>query len=507
VPVSGHWDLEADVVVVGMGAAGVCAAIEAAETGASVLLLDRFGGGGATRLSGGVVYAGGGTSYQQDAGFTDSPGAMFAYLRDEVNGVVSDKTLLKFCQESISMLDWLEAQGVPFDSSLCPFKTSYPPNDYYLYYSGSEQSFPDKAPPAPRGHRTHAKGTSGQRFYDRLAASARAKGVTIRRQTTAQRLIVDETGQVTGVECRSLKRSKAHSWLSRVAAKPFLYVPKIGRMLHRRVVRLEGKHAETIRIRAHGGVIMAAGGFINNREMMRQHAPSYKGGLPLGTPGDDGSGINLAVAAGAATAHLDRVSVWRFISPPAAMTQGVMVGRDGRRVIDETRYGAAIGEAIVADHGGKAWLLLDKALMREARKQLWSQTLWFQRLQVWYLLARAKRAPGPVDPQGLAATLSETREAKPLGDKLYLLDCSIRPQIGFPAPMLTLGGVVVDEETGQAQRADGTPVPGLYAAGRNAVGICSNSYLSGLSLADCVFSGRRAGRHAALSRSSHELHR
>jgi len=46
-------------------------------------------------------------------------------------------------------------------------------------------------------------------------------------------------------------------------------------------------------------------------------------------------------------------------------------------------------------------------------------------------------------------------------------------------------------------RADGSPVPGLYAAGRTAVGLCSHSYVSGLSLADCVFSGRRAGRHAA----------
>ena len=55
----------------------------------------------------------------------------------------------------------------------------------------------------------------------------------------------------------------------------------------------------------------------------------------------------------------------------------------------------------------------------------------------------------------------------------------------------------VDEETGLVRREDGTRVPGLYAAGRAAVGICSNSYVSGLSLADCVFSGRRAGRHAA----------
>ena len=63
--------------------------------------------------------------------------------------------------------------------------------------------------------------------------------------------------------------------------------------------------------------------------------------------------------------------------------------------------------------------------------------------------------------------------------------------------MLTLGGLVVTEDTGQVRRADGTPVGNLYAAGRTAVGVCSNSYVSGLSLADCVYSGRRAGRNAA----------
>jgi 3-oxo-5alpha-steroid 4-dehydrogenase len=48
-------------------------------------------------------------------------------------------------------------------------------------------------------------------------------------------------------------------------------------------------------------------------------------------------------------------------------------------------------------------------------------------------------------------------------------------------------------------------VPGLYAAGRSAVGLCSNSYISGLSLADCVFSGRRAGAHAAASAAGTSL--
>jgi 3-oxo-5alpha-steroid 4-dehydrogenase len=59
--------------------------------------------------------------------------------------------------------------------------------------------------------------------------------------------------------------------------------------------------------------------------------------------------------------------------------------------------------------------------------------------------------------------------------------------------------LLVDEQTGLVRRPSGDTIPGLYAAGRTAVGVCSNSYVSGLSLADCVFSGRRAGPHAAQS--------
>ena len=107
------WDLESDVIVVGFGAAGACAALEAAAAGARVLVLDRFGGGGATALSGGVVYAGGGTPQQQAAGVTDSAGAMFAYLSAEAGDVVSAATLRAFCDGSPAMLAWLEGHGVP----------------------------------------------------------------------------------------------------------------------------------------------------------------------------------------------------------------------------------------------------------------------------------------------------------------------------------------------------------------------------------------------------------
>ena len=275
-------------------------------------------------------------------------------------------------------------------------------------------------------------------------------------------------------------------------------------------------------------MILAAGGFAASRAMMRAHAPNARGGLPLATPGDDGSGIRLGTQAGGATAFLDRVSVWRFLSPPPALLAGVLVDRAGQRVCDESRYGAALGDAILR-HGGRAWLLVDHATRAQARRQVRGSTLWFQRLQAWYLLTLgAVRAPAVaavaaragVDPDGLAATVAAYNAASrdpvvpdpavpdPTGKPAavrrpqdqppyYLIDVSVRPRLFYPAPVLTLGGLVVAPGSGQVLRPGGRPVDGLYAAGRTAAGLCSRSYVSGLSLADCVFSGRRAGRHAA----------
>ncbi|NUT35831.1 MAG: FAD-binding protein, partial [Hamadaea sp.] len=282
---------------------------------------------------------------------------------------------------------------------------------------------------------------------------------------------------------------------------------------------LERRHSRPVRIRARRGVVISAGGFVANRAMLREHAAAFRGGLPLGTPGDDGGGIRLGVAAGAATGHLDRVTVWRFLTPPSALVHGVLVDAAGHRVCDESRYGAAIGQTMITLHDGKAWLLADRAILAEARRQLPAETLWFQRLQARYLLTFGRvtdatlegvaRKAG-VDPEGLAATVKEYNAGppdpggkpddlvRPVTTPPYsLIDCSIRPRLAYPAPMLTLGGLAVDEHDGAVLRPDGTPVPGLYAAGRSAIGVCSHSYISGLSLADCVFSGRRAGGAAA----------
>ena len=67
----------------------------------------------------------------------------------------------------------------------------------------------------------------------------------------------------------------------------------------------------------------------------------------------------------------------------------------------------------------------------------------------------------------------------------------------YPAPCLTLGGLRTDAMTARVTTIDGAAIDGLYAAGRTAVGVASNGYVSGLSVADGIFSGRAAGRHAA----------
>jgi 3-oxo-5alpha-steroid 4-dehydrogenase len=82
----------------------------------------------------------------------------------------------------------------------------------------------------------------------------------------------------------------------------------------------------------------------------------------------------------------------------------------------------------------------------------------------------------------------------------YALDISIGSST-FPLAVLTLGGLVLDETNGQVLDAAGQRIGGLFAAGRAAVGLPSSRYVSGLSLADCVFSGRRAGRAAASLKS------
>ena len=173
------WDVQADVVVVGFGAAGACAALEAAAAGRRVLVLDRFDGGGATALSGGVVYAGGGTPQQRAAGVSDSAEAMFRYLGTEVGDVVPACTLRAFCDGSTAMLAWLESHGVPFEGSLCPDKTSYPDQPSLPVLLGQRAVGPGRRaarPPGAPDPRPRHLGRAAVRAAGRSRPAGRRRG-------------------------------------------------------------------------------------------------------------------------------------------------------------------------------------------------------------------------------------------------------------------------------------------------------------------------------------------
>ncbi|RDH80464.1 FAD-binding protein [Mycolicibacterium moriokaense] len=523
-----------DVVVVGFGMAGACAAIAAAESGASVLVIDRALGGGASALSGGVVYAGGGTPYQREAGFDDTPENMFDYLRQEIEGVVDDETLRRFCDDSAAQIGWLERHGARFAGSLCDYKTSYPTDRHYLYFSGNENAYPFNlgARPAPRGHRQVAKGmSSGRVLWEALRDAALAAGVTFLPLTRAESLVLAEDGEIAGISCRTMPDDGSSRWrrCRRATArgtKLINWVPPVGKYFGRRARRI-WDHAATARTVNASAVVLTAGGFIFDRDMVRRHAPAHLLVSPLGTEGDDGSGIRLGCSAGGVTAHLDRVTAWRFISPPSAMIDGISVGACGTRIANEDLYGATHAGRMIEGFDGKGFLILDTAMWKRARSQYLSQTQLFQRAMMAPAFTVAHRKARTltelatklgVSAAGLEASVDAYNTAIRSGDEdpchkagvvrapierppFYGVDISLKSSPFDFVPGLTLGGLVVDPHSGQVRRADGTCVTGLYAAGRTAVGVCSNSYVSGLSLADCVFSGRRAGEHAALQRT------
>lgn len=528
-PDATHWDAACDVLVVGFGAAGGAAAIAAKEAGAEVLIAERFDGGGATIKSGGIVYLGGGTRYQREAGYEDTPQAMFDYLRQESGDAVSDAALHAFCDGSTALLAWLESIGVQFQSNPNPPKTSYPRDGTYFYYSGNEgvPAYAARAKPAPRGHRVKAPGIdSGRELYVALRKRVDALGIPVLRQAGARRLIVDDDNAVIGAELNRLEPGSAaqqeHARLIQRAERLHNFMPGRADRLRARALELEQQHGRPLRVRARRGVVLSTGGFIFNREMVQRHAPNYLPTMRLGATGCDGSGIRLGQTVGGVAARMEKVSAWRFINPPTAWPRGIVVGPQGTRFCNEQVYGAKLGVEMVEQAGGRAWLILDRKLRRTALREALSGKLWFfQSVPAFFLMLFARRAKTAealaeklgMPPAALRKTLNDYNAAA-RGERedeqgkstdmraaleqppYYAMEISAGSK-SFPCPAITLGGLRVDETSGAVVDERGQTIQGLYAAGRTAIGVASNRYVSGLSIADCLWSGRRAGRTAA----------
>ncbi|MGH8454553.1 MAG: FAD-binding protein, partial [Nevskiales bacterium] len=316
--------------------------------------------------------------------------------------------------------------------------------------------------------------------------------------------------------------ARRHQRLMKRAESLHNFAPKRADRLRALALTLEMKEAQPLQIRARHAVVLSTGGFIFNRQMVAQHAPKYLPAMRLGATGCDGSGIRLGASVGGVPSRMEKGSAWRFINPPTAWPKGIAVNRQGQRFCNEQVYGARLGVEMVDHNDGKAWLILDRTLRAAAMKEARLGKLWFfQSVPAFFQMLFAPRAKTPgqlaakiglpsdafaqtlarytadaksgaTDALGKADTMRAALDTPPY----YALNISADSST-FPCPTITLGGLRVDETTGAVLNTAGQPITGLYAAGRCAVGIASNGYVSGLSLADCLWSGRRAGAHAA----------
>jgi 3-oxo-5alpha-steroid 4-dehydrogenase len=478
------WGDEFDVLVVGFGIAGGCAAVSAAEAGARVLMLERAAAaGGTTSMAGGHFYLGGGTAVQQATGHDDSADEMYKYLV-AVSQEPDHAKIRAYCDESVEHFNWLEALGFEFERSYWKGKVVVPPGTEGLSYTGNEKVWPfcEQAKPAPRGHSVPVPGELGgaSMVIDLLVKRADELGVEIRYETGVTNLIVDD-GAVTGVRWKNFD--------------------------------------ETGAIRA-DAVVIAAGGFAMNPDMVAEHTPAlgqqrktkHHGMVApyiLGNPHDDGLGIGLGVSAGGVATNLDGLFITAAAYPPEILLTGVIVNNQGQRFVAEDSYHSRTSAFVLEQPDQQAYLVVDEAHMQMPEMPL------IKFIDGWETVAEMESALG-IPAGNLAATLDRYNGHAANHDDPdfhkqpeYVATQDNGPWAAFDLSLgvamysgFTMGGLAVSID-GEVQRPDRSVVPGLYAAGACASNIAQDGkgYASGTQLGEGSFFGRRAGAHAAARRA------
>jgi 3-oxo-5alpha-steroid 4-dehydrogenase len=465
------WSDDVAVVVIGFGIAGGCAAVSAAAAGARVLVLERAAAaGGTTAMAGGHFYLGGGTAVQQATGHADSADEMYKYLVAVSLQPEHDK-IRAYCDGSVEHFNWLEDLGFQFERSFYPEKAVIQPNTEGLMFTGNEKVWPfkDMAVPAPRGHKVPVPGDTGgaSMVIDLLLKRADNLGVQIRYETGATALVLDGQKRVVGV-----------AW----------------------------KHFGDEGVIHANAVLIAAGGFVMNPEMVAKYAPKLaEKPFVLGNTYDDGLGIRLGVSAGGATKHMDQVFITAPAYPPAILLTGIIVNKLGRRFVAEDSYHSRTSGFVMDQPGSAAFLIVDEAHLRRPQMPL------VPLIDGWETVAEMEKALGIPD-GNLAAALDRYNTYAARGE-----DPDFHKQPEFLAPHdngpwgafdlslgkamyagFTVGGLMTSVD-GEVLHEDGTVVPGLYAAGACASNIAQDGkgYASGTQLGEGSFFGRRAGVHAA----------
>ena len=489
--------VEADVVVVGAGGAGMTAAITAAGEGKSVVILESQSmvGGNSVRATGGMNA--GKTVYQDENEFGESAGvektlktAAEKYADNETitalaktvseqwaayqanptgyfdsvelmeldtmiggKGINDPELVETLCANSADAIDWLDEHGITLHN--------------VSSFGGAS---------VKRIHRpVNAEGKTvsvGSYMIPLLEENCEKAGVKMMLDTTATEILTDANGAAVGVKAT-------------------------------------GASGETVTVNAKA-VVLASGGFGANLDMVVKYKPELKGFMTTNAPGIQGQGIEMAQAIGAATVDMDQIQIHPTVeaNTAALITEGlrgdgaVLINAEGKRFIDEVGTRDVVSAAEIAQTGSYSWLVVDQAMVDASSviqgyiKKGYTVTgstyeelgeamgvdaaAFAETMEKWNGYVEAKNDPD----------FGRTSFANPLNTAPYY---AVKVTAGVHH---TMGGLKINANT-EVLNEKGEVIPGLFAAGEVTGGVHGANRLGGNAVADFTVFGRIAGAAAS----------
>ena len=489
--------VDADVVVVGAGGAGMTAAITAAAEGKSVVILESQSmvGGNSVRATGGMNA--GKTVYQDENEFGESAGvektlktAAEKYADNETitalaktvseqwaayqanptgyfdsvelmeldtmiggKGINDPELVETLCANSADAIDWLDEHGITLHN--------------VSSFGGAS---------VKRIHRpVNAEGKTvsvGSYMIPLLQENCEKAGVKMMLDTTATEILTDANGAAVGVKAT-------------------------------------GASGETVTVNAKA-VVLATGGFGANLDMVVKYKPELKGFMTTNAPGIQGQGIEMAQAIGAATVDMDQIQIHPTVeaNTAALITEGlrgdgaILINEEGQRFIDEVGTRDVVSAAEIAQTGSYSWLVVDQAMVdassviqgyikkgytvtgatyEELGKAMGVDAAAFaETMEKWNGCVEAKNDPD----------FGRTSFANPLNTAPYY---AVKVTAGVHH---TMGGLKINANT-EVLNEKGEVIPGLFAAGEVTGGVHGANRLGGNAVADFTVFGRIAGAAAS----------
>ena len=489
--------VDADVVVVGAGGAGMTAAITAAAEGKSVVILESQSmvGGNSVRATGGMNA--GKTVYQDENEFGESAGvektlktAAEKYADNETitalaktvseqwaayqanptgyfdsvelmeldtmiggKGINDPDLVETLCANSADAIDWLDEHGITLHN--------------VSSFGGAS---------VKRIHRpVNAEGKTvsvGSYMIPLLEENCEKAGVQILLNTTANEILTDANGAAAGIKAT-------------------------------------GSTGETVTVNAKA-VVLTTGGFGANLDMVVKYKPELKGFMTTNAPGIQGQGIEMAQAIGAATVDMDQIQIHPTVeaNTAALITEGlrgdgaVLINAEGKRFIDEVGTRDVVSAAEIAQTGSYSWLVVDQAMAdassviqgyikkgytvtgatyEELGKAMGVDAAAFaETMEKWNGYVEAKNDPD----------FGRTSFANPLNTAPYY---AVKVTAGVHH---TMGGLKINANT-EVLNEKGEVIPGLFAAGEVTGGVHGANRLGGNAVADFTVFGRIAGAAAS----------